>query len=186
LPTINHSSDHELIILVAQGDHEAFSVLFRRHHRKVFSVAKAMTKSDLIAEEVVQEVFIKVWSRRTELPKLLSFENFLFIIARNHIYNTLRRKVNEETFLRHLEQHFSTLPKSVEDSLHAKDFSRILQCAVRELPRQQQLVFRLAHHSELDHAGIGQVMGISKYTVKNHMAKAVESIRYYFRRRMPD
>lgn len=145
-----------------------------------------MTKSAVIAEEIVQEVFMKVWAKRTDLPALLSFDNFLFIVARNLIYNTLRRKVNEDAFLTHLEEHFSASMPSADAHLPAKEFSLMLQRAVSELPRQQRMVFQLGHHSDLGHAEIGQVMGISRHTVKNHMAKAVESIRYFFRRNLED
>lgn len=182
LPAHFDQDDLELIILVSDDDHAAFSMLYKRYWQKVYGVAREMTRSGELAEEVVQEVFIKVWTNRKRLPDVKCFRNYLFIIARNHILNGLRKKVSEESFLSRQESDPSSRLGLPEEYVQSRELTSILQHAVARLPRQQQMVYQLADQGDLDHATISQIMGISKFTVKNHMQKAVHSIRSYILR----
>ncbi len=168
-------------MLVSRDDTRAYDILFRRHWKRVYAVAKDLLKSDHLAEEVVQEVFLKVWAARTELSSIRSFENWLFIIARNHIYNSLRRKVRERGFLSMLADSFGTCPACPDEVLHVKERKRFLEDMICRLPPQQQVAFRMAHQADMSYEHIGAVMGISRNTVRNHIARALHALRFQVR-----
>jgi RNA polymerase sigma-70 factor (ECF subfamily) len=182
LPAHCDQDDLALIILVSDDDHAAFSMLYKRHWQMVYAVAREMTRSGELAEVVVQDVFIKVWTNRKRLPDVKCFRDYLFIIARNHILNALRKKLTEESFLSRQEADPLSRLGLPEEYVQSRELTSILQHAVARLPRQQQMVYQLADQGDLDQASIGQIMGISKFTVKNHMQKAVQSIRSHILR----
>jgi RNA polymerase sigma-70 factor (family 1) len=171
------NNDKNLLILVSQNSEAAFRQLFDLYWNKIYSVAFALTKSKMISEEIVQDVFLKVWTKRTELPALDNFDAFLFIVARNHIYNVLRKK-SVEPVLSH------PAPPCLDNAgpeqvFCAKETLQLVEQAVALLPDQQQAVFRLSRNEGLDYNTIALQLGISRSTVKNHMTKALRFLRQY-------
>ena len=168
----------QLVPLVAAGDETAFRRLFHLYWDNVYSVAFVFTHSQVVAEEIVQDVFLKIWLKRDRLAGVGNFDNFLFVVARNHIYNELRRKTG-----------CTTPPSDVEDSSNSpeeqllfKETTRLVADAVQALPRQQRLVFEMSRNEGLDYTSIARRMGISKLTVKSHMKQALHTIRGYLSR----
>ena len=182
MPAQEQLTDLQLAVLVSQQDEQAYALLFQRYWRRIYAVAFDLLKCGHLAEEVVQEVFLKVWMNRSELPSVKSFEHWLFIIARNHIYNTLRKKITERKYVSGLFDLIEQQQSGPEEMLQIKERTRILDDMIRRLPPQQQLVLRMAHQSGMDYASIGAEMGISRNTVRNHLARAVQSLRFQFRR----
>ena len=174
LANASHNSDH-LISQVAAGDETAFRRLFHLYWDNIYSVAFTFLKSQVVAEEIVQDVFLKIWLKRAQLPAVENFDNYLFVIARNHIYNELRKKTGN----RMVEEENSSSP---EQQLLLKETGQLIDEAVRQLPRQQRTVFELSRNGGLDHASIASHMGVSRLTVKSHMTKALHSIRTYLSR----
>lgn len=175
-PSVN--IDPALLQRVATGDAVAFRELFDAHWDRIYSIALAFTKSVVTSEELVQDIFLKIWLHRTELPGVRHFEGYLFMIARNHIYNTLRTKIKDVHFTDDLELHFaeSTL---ADDLVHLKDAETLIRQAVDTLPTQQKAVFELSRYQGLSQEEIAQELQISRLTVKAHMRKALASLRTY-------
>ncbi|HWJ28602.1 MAG TPA: sigma factor, partial [Flavisolibacter sp.] len=88
---LSATNENELIQGVLQGDEKAFRQLFDHYWPGIFSVAFSLTKSSVLSEEIVQDVFLKVWLKREQLATVNNFPGYLFTIAKNHIYNELRR-----------------------------------------------------------------------------------------------
>ena len=88
------SKNNETTLLrdVAEGDGKAFRLLFERYWRSVYGVALAFTKSPGLAEEMVQDIFLRIWLKREKLSDVEKFDDYLFIVARNHIFNKLKKK----------------------------------------------------------------------------------------------
>lgn len=174
-----HNSDY-LIRQVATGDEPAFRKLFYLHWDNIYSVAFTFTRSQVIAEEIVQDVFLKIWLKREQLTAVDNFDNYLFIIARNHIYNQLRKKAGAVPLPEQEEHH--EYHASPEQALLLKETARIVREAVQQLPQQQRLVFELSRNEGLDYASIAHRLGVSRLTVKSHMNKALHAIRAYLSR----
>lgn len=165
-----------LVTLVAAGDVNAFNELFRLYWDNIYSIAFSITKSKVVAEEIVQDVFLKVWLKREQLAEVKNFDNYLFIIARNHIYNQLRTKAVQ------FSETDVEVSETPEKQLYLKETVQIITEAVKRLPKQQRVIFELSRNEGLDHAAIANRLKLSRLTVKTHMNKALHSIRGYLSR----
>ncbi|MBN9382343.1 MAG: RNA polymerase sigma-70 factor [Chitinophagaceae bacterium] len=170
-----------LLSAIAKGDEAAFRQLFDRYWDNIYGVAFAFTKSPVIAEEMAQDVFVKIWLRRTELPQVKKFGDYLFIIARNHIFSELRKKIHEQPFSDHLLNYFQEVTNTPENQLLFRETEQLLLKAIQQLPPQQHLVYCLSREQGLNQEEIAAKLDISKNTVKSHMNKALQFIRNYLR-----
>jgi RNA polymerase sigma-70 factor (ECF subfamily) len=176
-------TDHELLRLVSEGDPQSFAVLFHRHWGRVFEAARRMLRSEHLAEEAVQEVFLRMWRKREGLRDVGSFDSYLFISVRNHVLNVLRSTAARMERPGTPCEGVADEGMSVEGRLQQKDLLSLLDEAVNGLPPQQRIAFRLAHQSGLGVNDIGMAMGISRNSVRTHLARALQTLRGQFRRR---
>lgn len=174
-----HPISKDIIKSIAAGDELSFRAFFDFYWDHIYSVAFVFTKSEQLSEEIVQEVFVKVWLKREQLAAVVDMESWLFIIARNHIFNVLQKKVKEDAFLKNLDGYFSIINGSPEDLLFKKEAEALVNNAITKLPKQQQLIYSLSRIAGLSQEEIATKLNISKNTVKSHMNKALNSIRIY-------
>ena len=177
-----HYSESELLRLVAEGDEQAFKNLFHQYWDNIYGVSLMLTKSAVLAEDMVQEIFLKVWLKKEQLPGVENFGNFIFIIARNHIFDTLRKKSREQEFTKHLITYFKTDPNNPEQELLQKESKNLVQNAINNLPGQQRLVYQLSRDKGLSQEEIADQLGLSRNTVRNHMARALQAIREFLQK----
>lgn len=172
----NPDEEKNVLKLLAQGNEFAFSLMFDHYRGPIYGVALKFLKSREQADEVVQEVFLKVWAKRETLPYIDNFEGYLFTIARNLIFDELK-EIAKETAARN--DFMKTVQRVVEadQSFLDEQYQRLLHDAVSQLPPQQKEVFRLARVEGLSHQAIADELHISRLTVKTHMAKALQTIR---------
>ncbi|BAV07361.1 RNA polymerase sigma-70 factor, ECF subfamily [Filimonas lacunae] len=169
----------ELLERVAAGDNAAFTELFNQYWDNIYSVALVLTKSEAMAEDVVQEIFLKIWNKRQELTAVTRFDNYLFILARNHIFSDFKKLRIRKEHAERLQHYFSGYEFTPEDQLMEKEVSAILEAAVAGLSAQQQQVYRLNREQGLTYEQIAEELGISVHTVRNHMVRALKHIREY-------
>ena len=169
--------EKKVLELLAQGSEYAFTQLFDRYRAWIFSVALRFLKSRELAEEVVQEVFLKVWRRREEMVRILHFEGYLFTMTRNQVFDGIK-VIAEETTARREFAHSIQHVNGTDHPLIEKQYEELLQEAVNQLPPQQKQIFRLVKIEGLSHQAIAEQLHISRLTVKTHMAKALQTIRH--------
>ena len=175
----NPHTEKELLLQIASGSEVAFRQIFDRYWDNIYSVAFSFTKSNALSEEIVQDVFLKVWISKEQLITITKFEDWLFIVARNHIYNVLRKKVYEQSFEEHLLEYFGEASDTTWQQLVFKESDRLVEEAVSQLPPQQQTIYRLSRNQGLSHDEIAAQLNISKNTLKVHMNKALHFIKNY-------
>lgn len=166
---------------VSEGDHRAFRQIFDRYKDVLFGYSCRFTKSPPLAEEIVQEVFLKVWQNREKLDPQLSVKSYLYKLTQNLVYNTLRNaaydnKLKQQIFYRCLNTHYST-----EDQVIYRDLEVFKDKAVACLPAKRQLIFRMSRVQGLSHEEIAEQLGISPHTVKDQIVKALKSIKKQLR-----
>ncbi len=161
-----------------QGDRKAFDWLYKNYSQKVFDYAMLMTGHAQLSEDLVHEVFIKLWINREKLKSVENFTGYLYRLYRNLIIDTLQRQKNEMIAR---QQYFSTELKHVvtpDELLINKVYQQSIEVAVSQLSSQQQLVFRLSREKGLKRREIASILKISPYTVKCHMQKAIRNLRF--------
>lgn len=128
---------------------------------------------------MVQDVFLKIWLKRAELPAIESFRDYLFIVARNHILSELRKRSRDQAFTDALVDYFHDQEGNPEQQLLRKETGRLIGASIESLPDQQRTVYRMSREQGLSQDEIAAALGISKNTVRNHMAQALRNIRAF-------
>lgn len=162
---------------VAEGEEEAFTILFNQYWDNIYSVAFLLTKSEAMAEDVVQDIFLKIWHKRTELTGLERLDNYLFVLARNHIFSEFKKLRIRKEHVERLKAYFNNREDTPEDRLLQKEANVLLARAVSGLAVQQQQVYRLSREQGFSYEEIAAKLGISVHTVRNHMSRALRHIR---------
>lgn len=178
--TIKSSNTKNLILVrVAAGDQSAFNTLFETYHQRIYSFAFFLTHSELLAEEVTQEIFIKIWNHRSELLELNFFDAWLKTVIRNHCYTFLNRLAKEKIILDEINKQETTELNTTEDKIFFYDYSTLLKRALNRLPKQQRKVFILSRQEGVKNEDIAKMMNLSINTVKCHKKAALRNIRIF-------
>jgi RNA polymerase sigma-70 factor (ECF subfamily) len=174
-------NENALLERVAQGDESAFRIVFDHYRDAIFAFSLKVTRHESIAEEIVQDVFLKIWINRSGLGDVRNFADFLYIIARNHTFNSLRSLARERKLLIDTSADLQIAGVSTEAIIVQRDYDRLLLQAVAQLPPQQKLVYTLGRQQGLSREEIAAQLHISPGTVKVHMAQALRTLRAYFK-----
>jgi RNA polymerase sigma-70 factor (ECF subfamily) len=170
-----------LLHRIAAGDQAAFSLLFEQHADKLAAYLYKLTGNREEVKEIVQEVFIKIWLRRTDLPALDSIDNYLFILSRNAAYDLFRKKLTEKSLKDNLGRQDIPSAQNPEQASGFRQLQQLHARAIQQLPPQQQKVYLLSREEGLTHQQIATQIGIATETVKKHMMAALRSVRIFVR-----
>jgi RNA polymerase sigma-70 factor (family 1) len=179
LPEIPHN-EKELLERVATGEEQAFTLLFKHYRNKIYSIALKITNSEPIAEEILLDVFLKVWLKKEQLPALEHFSAWLFTITRNQVFSALKQMAvrrNAEDVVRLHEDKPEHI--SAEASLTDKEYQALLHQAILQLSPQQLKVYTLIKDKGLKREEAAQALNLSPETVKRHLSEAMHVIRGY-------
>lgn len=169
-----------LIALLASDSEYAFQLLFDRYRNRIYQTAVRYLKSPILAQEVVQDVFLKLWFERKNICPDLSLEAWLYTIAKNNLLNRLKKLSNEWKALKNFGHNMSQSMDNTADKVQESQYNQLLEEALETLPEQQHKVFLLSRKQHMTYVQIGELLDISPLTVKTHMSRALESIRAYF------
>lgn len=172
----SNTTEQKLLLELSQGSELAFTTIYNKYKNIVYSTALKITKSKILAEEAVQDIFLKIWQNRETLAEIANFENYIFIISRNHLFNSIKKIARETSIISEINLNDTGL---IDTDITIKDeqYNTILNQIVEQLPPQQQKVYQMAKRDGLSHQKIGEDLGISTETVKKHMAQALKFIR---------
>lgn len=173
------NNDQALLLRMAAGEEESFNQLFNIYWDKVYATALILTKSNQLAEDIAQEVFLRLWQHREKADGIENLEAFLFITARNLIYNRLSRIKLEIAYNNYLQHQFTAPGKDIEDRAEFRQLREIIAAGIHQLPPQQQKAFRLSREEGLNHEAISQQMGVSRATVKDYIVRSIAFLRKY-------
>jgi len=175
-------TEKELITSLKRGNKSAFETLYRDYWAKVYNFAHVYILAKDEIEDVVQEVFIKVWKSRLSLKEEKNMSSYLFVITRNLIFNQSRKKINEKAYkmmaLRsiHISNH-------LEEEIEVDDLKFHLEKLVTKMPKRQEEVFRLSRNHYLSYKEIAEALCITEKTVERHMNEALKFLRLHFKER---
>lgn len=170
-------NENEILNKIASGDVRAFTYLFDSYYKHLGQYVYRLTESTEVAEEIVQDVFVKIWSRRQDLAKVESFTNYLFIITRNRTYRFLKEKATAHIKQQEWEKEYREEYCFPGDVSPEEKFCLIIDKLVEKLPPQQRKVYELSRIGHLKHSEIARILNISPETVKKHIMSANKFIK---------
>ncbi|WP_183576526.1 RNA polymerase sigma factor [Mucilaginibacter sp. X5P1] len=177
----NGQTDKEKALLgqIAVGDQKSFAIIFAHYSKIIFPFALKLTRSNDLAEEILQEVFLKIWINRENLVNIENFGAYLNRITRNHSYNVMRRIAHEALIFSEISKQMSEEVNNTEDDIIYKDIQQTLNNAINHLTPQQKLIYTLCHKDGLKYNEVASRLNISSSTVHTHMKLALKLIRKY-------
>ncbi len=168
--------EKELLAKVAKGDERAFALLVNQYADTIYSHCLAYVKSVEKAEELAQDIFLKVWAVRNKLMEVDRFEDYLFVIARNTIYRSFRKKVQELVAITSDEAETDLVP---DLQTEYRDSYQLLLRGIEQLPEKRRQVFRMSRLEGMTHEQISQALGIHKVTVAQYIVKSLSFLKSY-------
>jgi RNA polymerase sigma-70 factor (family 1) len=175
-------NEKELLLLASGGDRTAFTRLYTQYLDHLYKYIFLFTKSPVTSEEIIQEVFIRIWEHRERLVEVNSFQSYLFRAARNKAVDYTRRRQAEERVLSGYLSEKKEIPETPEDALDYKAYYHLVQEAIEQLPPRRRMIFRMNTEKGLSHDEIALELDISKSAVKNQLYEAYDFVRGYLSR----
>ena len=154
-----------------------FEVMFKTHYSDLCSYAHGFLKDPDAAEEVVQEVMFRIWTRRASLTIETSLRSYLFRAVRNGCLNVLKHLNIREEYKSFREREMEENQCSTEDEMIISELEQKIRVAIDHLPVERRKVFILSRYDGLTYGQIAEKLGLSVKTAENQMGKALKSLR---------
>lgn len=170
------SSDRQLIRNIRKGDAKSFEELFDRYYDRFYAFACALLHDRDAAEDILQNVFLKLWIGRERLDEDRSVSNYLLVSVRNEIYDWLSLKYNQAVVC-------CTPPEredysaDIEESMALLETSGRLDRIIRRMPPQRQRIFMMSRYRGMSSREISEALDISVRTVERHIHLALKDLR---------
>lgn len=172
----NHT-DVELMHLLTAGDENAFSEIYERHALSLYRYVCGRIKNGAESEEIIQEIFLWLWQKRTTLGHVDQLKAYLFAAARHKIASHLSRSVLQEKYAQHYALFSVQYDNSVNELSDVSDFQTLLEKSIASLPPNCQTAFRLSRLEHMSIANIAKRMNLSTGTVENYISQALKHLR---------
>lgn len=156
-----------------------FSEIFRQHEHRLHTLALRLTKSDQVAKDIIQDVFLKLWDQRMNMHSVHNMEAWLYRITENKVVDFLRKASADTRLKKRIWDQLQQIVNDSDQYLAAREYNQIIQKAINELPPQRKLIYQLHKEEGMNYEQIAGELNISKHTVKNQLFTAVQSIRRF-------
>lgn len=166
-----------LLSRIAEGDEEAFATLFHAWRDRLYFFTLRITNSSQQAEDLVQDVFVKLWLMRADLGGIYNFQAWIYRVIQNQAISDLRRLSLETTILSQLRREAASGGLSADEQLLHKQLQQKLQEAVERLPPRQKQIYTMIRIEGLKQEEIASRLNLSLSTVQNHMTEALRKLR---------
>jgi RNA polymerase sigma-70 factor (ECF subfamily) len=170
-------NDNELLLLLREGDKDAFTAIYNRYYHFLYLIANKYLKNSFMAEDIVQSTFLKLWEMHRVVTIQISLKNFLYTILKHKVLNEIR---NNNTAIEKNYELAKMLPESDDELLiqiENKEMLNLFYQTINQLSEQKKQVCLLKLRGNLSNQEIADLMHISVPTVKTHYAQAVKLLQ---------
>lgn len=174
--------ERELFLRVADGDQVAFEKIFHHYTAFLYPFLINKTKSHKQSEEIIQEVFLKLWDKRESIVLIENYRSYIFMMAVNQAYSYFKKIALDKKLQQHVWQTVSSHQNIVNDLVDAHETETLINKAIEQLPPAQKKIYLLSRQKGLSHEEIAAELNISKGTVSNQITSALQFIKKYLKK----
>ena len=172
--------EYELLKRLQSGDQLAFESLYQNYSREIYNKLVKMVKNVTLAEELTQDVFVKVWNKREVITIDQPFRYYLLTLTNNIVNDFYRKAARDRKLQDEIIAASTELYNPTEEQIYYKESKELMDQAIDSLPSQQKLVFQMCKIEGKSYDEVSKLLGISTSTISNHIVKATKSIKTYF------
>lgn len=173
---LQYKIDNAAFERLAQGDEEAFGEIVHYIYRKLFPFVVSLVKSEEEANDLLQEVFLKIWVHRSSFSSINNPMGWIYTVIANTASNHIRARLRQEVRIKEYRQRVSSV-EVMEEQLDAKFTQTLIDDAVNSLPPKKKQVFLLSKKEGLSRKEIAERLNVSENTVRNQLSDAVQFLR---------
>ncbi|MNK88838.1 ECF RNA polymerase sigma factor SigK [compost metagenome] len=171
-------SDRQLVSLIKLGNSEAYSEIYDRYFRLMFTFAFKKLRDEGLAKDYVQELFVGIWEKRSELKEETNFASFLYVVLRSKIFNYYAHQKVENKYADFLAFHVSkAAPEHSDHLIRDKQLNEYIEKQIQALPKKMRIIFELSRKEHLTHREIAVRLETSEFNVSKQITNALRIIR---------
>lgn len=172
-------NEQSLVEAMQTGSEEAFTALYRKYSPPLYLNIKRIIHDPILTEEIVQEVFARVWEKRKNKGLQENFAGYIYRISQHLVHDFFRKLQRDRRLLERFRSAIEADYEQVEELLHKKESTILLKKAIEQLPPQQKKVYELVRIEGCSYKKAAEIMGISPLTIKEYLVTTKKSIRSY-------
>jgi len=163
-----------------RGCKTSFEEIYKLYHGRVFGFCVKYGLDPFDAEEVTQEVFVKIWEARKQLDPERNIQSYILTIARNVAVDSFKAKIKEQATRKYQMSYLESGFNNIEEAIDYQELQATVEDVMMRIPEKRRKVFELSRIKGLSHKEISLELGISPKTVENHIALALQDFRVAF------
>ncbi|MDR1780562.1 MAG: RNA polymerase sigma-70 factor [Tannerella sp.] len=171
------ATDKNHIILLNRGDTKGFEAIYYRYAGRVYNFLRSLLHDDTVAEDLTQDVFLKIWEKRETIDPDGHFEAYLFTIARHLLYKEAEKRMQEEYYKEIAQETDIQSDTDFEQHFEAESLRAYINNLIAQLPPMAKKVFLMSRVHHLSHKEIAQFLSISVKTVETHIYRSLQFLR---------
>ena len=176
---LSEKQDRELVELLIGSSQEAFGELYVRYRKPLMYSCKRYMKSEAESEDIVHDVFLRLWEKRHFLNPELSFAGYVQKLVHNSIMYMFRQSDIHSRFVQHALMNAKDLTNETEDTVIENDDAKLLDELIESLPPRQKEIFRLNRIEGLSYKEISELLQIPTENVRKNVSLALKKIKKY-------
>ncbi|WP_294585969.1 RNA polymerase sigma-70 factor [uncultured Bacteroides sp.] len=169
--------EERLISALKLGSGKAFDSIYQMYSKRLYAYCLQFTKSPEESEEIVQDVFVKLWQNRTLIRQNETLRSLLFIMAKHQLINAYRSKVNHPVYEEFIDYKDTLSVEDAHTRLEYNEFKQAFQKAIDSLPDTQRKVISLSRIHQLSNKEIAEKLSLSEQTVKNQISLGLKVLK---------
>ncbi|ARS40357.1 RNA polymerase subunit sigma-70 [Sphingobacteriaceae bacterium GW460-11-11-14-LB5] len=180
MTTYRSYTDHELLALLKTNDESAYKEIYNRFWFVLYGHAKRMLTDDEDAEDVVQDVFLTLWTKSEIIDLKTSLSSYLYTVVRNKIFDRFDHAKVKSKYIASLEKFIERGNYEADFLIREKQLHELIQQEINCLPEKMREIFKLSRHSNLSYQEIAEQLGVSEGVVRNQVSRALKILRSKF------
>lgn len=177
MPPIDKYIDESILIRLKDGDEKAFDMLFWKFNPMIYNFVNSILFNKSLAEDITQQVFLKIWEKRESINLEKSFSSYIYTIARNFVYQETERLVYENKFISFYKANENELDNSTFEKIDAGFIESFINEVIAQLPEKQQKIFDLSRRKGYSNKEIAKELDISEKSVENHVYRTLQFLK---------